>query len=336
MTTSPISIRDRAAVLPIETCAFLLALLERQSTIETAKEAAGTGLEKARQGGRWVRGRLGNLHSGPEDGPEGERDNAGTANEDTEQPPEPTEEELRAEQEEFKRLVESYLAKGDEVCRKELLARMFSIAGQGPDSRHERPVLSVAAKAVGFKAVDSIADQDLVYLVVTRMLSELQQQSELAIAKASDEERQALLERLGKELETMDADALERIRSALGVDNVTAGILLRSATSTGLAGAFALGVNAGGFGVYLALTTVIHAVATTLLGATLPFGVYAFATTFLSAATGGLLLVPVAGSWLLFHRRGRIREDKSKLPFVLTAIVLTTAEALPTVPSWNL
>ena len=119
-----------------------------------------------------------------------------------------------------------------------------------------------------------------------------------------------------------------------GVDKVTSRVLLQSATSAGLAGTVALGVNAGGFGIYLALTTVIHAVATTLLGVTLPFGVYIAATSALSAGSGGLLLIPVAASWILFYRRGRVREDRSKVPLALTAIVLATADH-PIAPSWS-
>ena len=57
-------------------------------------------------------------------------------------------------------------------------------------------------------------------------------------------------------------------------------------------------INLSGFGAYLMLTTVIHAVFTTMLGVTMPWAVYQGATTALAILTGpiGWLLSAGVGS----------------------------------------
>ncbi len=90
------------------------------------------------------------------------------------------EEELRAEQEDFARRVEAYLATGKDACRKGLLERLFAIGGQDATSRYERLLLVMAAKEMGIKVTDAIADQDLLYLAVARMLK-----GTVALAKPS-------------------------------------------------------------------------------------------------------------------------------------------------------
>jgi hypothetical protein len=138
-------------------------------------------------------------------------------------------------------------------------------------------------------------------------------------------------------LDSLSPEHREDLRRALGVDTLTAEAI-RSVLFSAGPGAGLLAVQMTGFGAYLALTTVMHAVFTTMLGVTLPFAFYTGATSFLSVLLGpvgiglSLLTLGVGGFWA--HRKIR-GEIAALVVFSLAAyspIRVPSTDALPSSP----
>ena len=99
-------------------------------------------------------------------------------------------------------------------------------------------------------------------------------------------------ELLAKQIAEMSLEEKLEIQKALNLQNLSGSSLRSAFISTGLPVAGIAALQAGGFGTYLALTTVMHAVFTGILGITLPFAAYTGATSALSFLTGpaGILI----------------------------------------------
>jgi hypothetical protein len=106
------------------------------------------------------------------------------------------------------------------------------------------------------------------------------------VAKMSPAERAELEKTISQDLAKLSHEHREAIQRDMKLSTLSGESLTMALLATGgpLAGMAAL--SAAGFGAYLALTTIIHAVATTALGITLPFAFYTSATSALSMFTG--------------------------------------------------
>jgi hypothetical protein len=106
------------------------------------------------------------------------------------------------------------------------------------------------------------------------------------VAKMSPSERANLEKQISQELASLPHEQRETIQRDLKLDRLSGEALTRALLGAGGPLASMATLSATGFGAYLALTTIIHAVATTALGITLPFAVYTSATSALSLLTG--------------------------------------------------
>jgi len=124
--------------------------------------------------------------------------------------------------------------------------------------------------------------------------------------------------RLTKIINGMERGEREAIESALKLEKLTADTLLRAGKKGLMTGGFLVAGQAAGFGFFLATTTMIHAVFTTLLGITLPFVVYTTATQFLGFLIGplGFLLIITGLGALTFPRTSR-QFRRKKLAYVV-------------------
>ncbi len=96
------------------------------------------------------------------------------------------------------------------------------------------------------------------------------------------------------------------LAEALGVKKITGKTLRKVLVGASGPAALMTLINLSGFGAYLMLTTVIHAIFTTMLGITLPFAVYQNATialSFLTGPFGFLLMAGLGGIPLLLGNR---------------------------------
>lgn len=146
---------------------------------------------------------------------------------------------------------------------------------------------------------------------------QLQQQTSQMMDKQSLSEQSETEEALQKELDKMTPQQAQELRKALNIESLT-GETVRNALRTGGSGTAAMiALNSAGFGGYVALTTIMHAVFTTTLGITLPFAAYTSATSVLSFITGpaGWLLIGGSQAWMM-------NKNKNKLIHQLLAQVV--------------
>jgi hypothetical protein len=83
------------------------------------------------------------------------------------------------------------------------------------------------------------------------------------------------------QLAELPEDVQERIRSEAGLANLSTAALMRTGSISAVGGAMVGTVHLAGFAAYTTVTSAIHATAL-VVGLTLPFGFYTFATSALA------------------------------------------------------
>lgn len=119
-----------------------------------------------------------------------------------------------------------------------------------------------------------------------------------------------------------DKEKLE-VAQAIGVDELTLDAIKPAIVSTMLVSLVSMGIAGSGFGIYIAATTLMHTVMTSMLGITLPFAMYTGLTTSM-----GLLISPLGafalGAGLLFRIGSRKSKEIKK--HLLTLVLLQLAQ----------
>jgi hypothetical protein len=133
-------------------------------------------------------------------------------------------------------------------------------------------------------------------------------------AAASERDLGALLDKL------TPVERLE-IQKSLNLEHLSAKSLRETIMNTGVPIAGIAGVQAAGFGAYLALTTVMHAVFTSMLGITLPFAAYTTATSALSLLTGPAGITISLGVGFLGYFWGRRKIERSQFAMIVATCV---------------
>ena len=167
-------------------------------------------------------------------------------------------------------------------------------ASAGPGRADEgvgRRIVAFVAEGYGIDP-GGLSDESLLDQTLGRVVDELLRQSEQAARHLRPEDERAVLAELTRSLSEMSEEQRRQVAQALRLDRVSGEVLWRLFRTGVLGVAVMQGLHAAGFGVFLAATTVTHAIFTTLLGITLPFGVYTALTT-----TLGWLMGPVG--WML-------------------------------------
>ena len=146
------------------------------------------------------------------------------------------------------------------------------------------------------------------------------------VAKMSLEERDDLERAITQELRQLPHEQREAVVRDLRLDSLSGEVVTKALLAAGGPLASMAALSTAGFGAYLALTTIIHAVATTVLGITLPFAFYTPATSALS-----LLTSPVG--WLLAGLTMLVTwhfSERKLSRSLFAGLVTTAANNLPT------
>ncbi len=146
-----------------------------------------------------------------------------------------------------------------------------------------------------------------------RMLSQMQEK----LNNQTEEEKRQTEEAIQKEIDAMPEERREELRKALHVEKLNGEMTRKMFASTAGVSAALIAMESAGFGAYIALTTVIHAIFTTFLGVTLPFAAYTGATAFLSVITGPVGIAIAGGVELLM-----INKNKNKIIYELAAQIV--------------
>lgn len=127
---------------------------------------------------------------------------------------------------------------------------------------------------------------------------------------------------LSDRIAQMSASEKLEIQRALGLHELSGKSLRDTFLRSGVPLAGIAAVQATGFGAYIALTTVMHAVFTSMLGITLPFVAYTSATSALSVLTGplGIMLSFAVGA--LGYLWGQRKIERNQCAMVVFVCVL--------------
>ena len=226
----------------------------------------------------------------------------------------------------------------DRILRQEL-AKRVNLAGKNYDDE----TLSIAIIEEAAKHEDLKIDKNLtpaqkadgIYRrFAERMLSKMK--NELKDENtAQTQQTTALIE---YNLQKMSYAKREELKQILQVDELT-GKTVRSALLSMKTPALLVGTSTiGGFGSFIALSTIIHAVFTTTLGITLPFAAYTTASSALSILTGpiGWSAVLGIGAWQVHKGANSINQEMlaQAVFFAITAYGRQLAPLNEDLPSW--
>ena len=137
-----------------------------------------------------------------------------------------------------------------------------------------------------------------------------------------------LEQRLDEEISRLNADERRGLQSTLRVQDLTGKTIRNTLIRAGLP-ALVLGTTSG-LGIFVATTTIMHAVFTTMLGITLPFAAYTGAMSFLGVLTGPLGWGLIAGTAVYQIVSGNNKIDREMLAqFIYLARMMNGREFAP-------
>jgi hypothetical protein len=196
----------------------------------------------------------------------------------------------------------------DTALRKVLERR----SGASPGASDEALTVQMVQRAARFLKVDDhltpAQKADAVFARISeRVLSQFQK--ELA-SQDADKTRQTV-DSLDHRIKDMDDGQRRNVQRILNVDSLTGETMRSALMQAGAPAAILAAVSAAGFGGFVALSTIIHAVFTTILGITLPFTLYMGASSLLAFITGpvGWLLILGIGSWQAVRGSRKVDDD---------------------------
>lgn len=170
-----------------------------------------------------------------------------------------------------------------------LLLKRSRVRGPGLSGAAYHSMLLSIAPVFHIKSKETFSTADLARLVFDEVMRDLEKAARTRSATMSQDEKAVVIRELDSTLAKMSSSEQREIARSLGVDRATGAILLQSFAAGGIAFGTLAVAGSTGFGLYLAATTILHAIATTMFGVTLSFGVY----TGLTSTIAFLLSPPV-------------------------------------------
>lgn len=169
---------------------------------------------------------------------------------------------------------------------------------------------------------------DLARFVMRRMFEQLDQ----SFALKPVEERERIATDIAQQLADLPADVQERIWSEAGLANLSAAALMRTGSIAAVGGAMVGTVSLAGFAAYTTVTSIIHATAL-VIGLTLPFGFYTFATSSLAFLANPFVVggVAIVGGRFAIKRANRQMRDRLVPVLVASAVIAATDANVQTI-----
>ncbi|MDF2588849.1 MAG: hypothetical protein K0S41_2690 [Anaerocolumna sp.] len=196
----------------------------------------------------------------------------------------------------------------DKKLRKILIEKCNSagamLTNQATDDEISVTVIHTAAKAykdINDKFTPAQKADSIQYRYAEKFLSRMQKE----MSKQTTTEKNKTDQVIQEKIDDLTEKQREELKEALKVQELTGqtlGNILRSAA--GPATVLAI-VEISGFGAYIALTTIVHAIFTTVLGITLPFAAYTTLTSTLAFLTGPIGWIAVIGVGAFQLNRGK-------------------------------
>lgn len=184
-------------------------------------------------------------------------------------------------------------------------------------------IIEIAAKKYKKEIDEKLTPAQKADAIRHRYNEKLAAKTQEQLKNQTKEQREQTEKAIQDEIGNMSEREQNELKKALGVDNLT-GEAVRKMLSTATGTTVIITIlDASGFGAYMALTTIIHAIFTTTLGITLPFAAYTGATSFLAFITG-----PVGWIALIGVEAFMINNNKDKLIYeLLSQVVWSSVES---------
>ncbi|RMD04332.1 hypothetical protein D9O40_02475 [Clostridium autoethanogenum] len=205
---------------------------------------------------------------------------------------------------------------------KSILVEKVNAAGEkvsNYDSEDEISVniISTAVKNYKKEISENLTPAQKADAIRHRYNEKLMAQNRDQLKNQTEDQREQTEQAIQNQINNMSEKEQKELKDALGVDNLT-GSAIRKMLTTAAGTTVAMTVlDASGFGAYVALTTIMHAIFTTTIGITLPFAAYTGATSFLAFITG-----PVGWAALIGVEALMINHNKDKLIYELLSQVV--------------
>ncbi|MBE3577807.1 MAG: hypothetical protein IMX00_08960 [Limnochordales bacterium] len=205
----------------------------------------------------------------------------------------------------------------DALCTLRALAQM-------EDTELARAVLGRIAPLYGIRITPVTSIDWLEQEIFRRFIRELGErvEEELRTAEQDPVRLEHIEAEIERRLQALSRGERETLQRDLGLTRLTGKELRTFAARGGLTTAALAGAASTGMGIYLATTTITHALATTLLGVTLPFAAYTALTSALSlllSPVGALVLVGAGG--LIQWRKLRRAVDQRVLLYAFVTLI---------------
>ncbi|AGX43109.1 hypothetical protein [Clostridium saccharobutylicum] len=140
--------------------------------------------------------------------------------------------------------------------------------------------------------------------IYRRYLEKLLSSIQKELGSQNEEEAEKTIKEIEKNVKNISESDKEKLKEVLEIENLTGNeirnVLMKAGTPALIIGA----MSASGFGAFMALTTIIHAVFTTIMGITIPFAVYTGATSALSFILGPAGIAFIAGTTVWQFTKG--------------------------------
>ncbi len=148
--------------------------------------------------------------------------------------------------------------------------------------------------------IDEMAlPKDMAYRIMMAFFDKMEKAYKKAWENANDAQRREMDEKIEERINQMSDSERRAIQSALNLDNLSAATIRNVIINTSPTVLLSSVVSVAGFSAYMALSIMVHAIFTTVLGITLPFGIYMGLSTALSTLSGPLAPVLIGGGALI-------------------------------------
>lgn len=173
------------------------------------------------------------------------------------------------------------------------------------------------------KEKDFQEDDNKLECITTYYMKKIFADFEKKYKESSREIQEEFVTQIYNSFENIPEEQRQELYDNMGVKDTSEEALKNAIYMLGPAAMLALLVNVGGFGAYIGLVSLIHAISE-LIGVTFAFSVYTGATSLLSFLTGPFLIVLLAGQGYLISRTID-KQQQSLIPLVILQIVTNEA-----------
>lgn len=170
--------------------------------------------------------------------------------------------------------------------------------------------------------VESAKDREIYQLMVQYQMQKVFSTFDAKFRELDEKDSLAFLHQIEAFLNEMPTQKQAEFKKKLNIDDITNETLRQALLTQGSVVVLSIIVEIAGFAAYTTLTSAIAATMA-LLGVTLPFGVYTFATSLLSIIVNPLFLIPLVlgGGGLLLSRQNKNLKNKL-LPIGILQLIL--------------